>query len=308
MDKIKVFVIGSCTAEDILEVNPSDKDLHFIVDRFVGSISRSMYKPGKMAERLQEDTDFDIYFKSLPFKLQRTVSRQVNLITKQKNALSLLENVSSDSVVIVDVGYELSAFYSHNYELFDIFHSYEYIERHLPLWLTTLIDKHKYFFDSGIKEYAIQTWKNYKKFFTVIEQKKCSCIIMSRTLVKHVYDETSNQVIPAIPLFNRSFQKIFKHNKSSNQYDIFNYNNELIDSVYRILMDIADNRYPVFQIPIDKMYCDLHHPFGYHPTHYHPTCRQMLYEPLKKLIIETHLENEKRLNNFELAKPLPFII
>ena len=295
MDKIKVYIIGSCTAEDILDSEDDDSINFFTRDRFTGSINRSFFPPGKVAQRLLEDRDLYSSISQLQPKIQRNFLRQLNLITKEKSVLTLLNNAPMNSVFIVDGAYEVSPFYYNNYESFDLYGLYNF-EEFLPLWLKTEIEKNRYVFDSGIKEFAYQSIENYKKLFRLIKEKNIACIVMDNSLVRNVYDEKTNSVGQIIPLYNKAFYRVFSVSEKQDPLQVFDYNQKMIDMCYKILFDIAGGEFPIFKIPKDKVYCDLNHKFGYHPSHYHMTCRKMLYTPLKNLIIDTynkHIEKNK---------------
>lgn len=294
MEKINVYVIGSCTAEDILNANVKDKVRNFNVNRFIGSVNRSFAQPGKIAKKILEDKEFNLYISQLPNAIKCEVERQINLITKQETATTLLEKAPKNSVFIVDCAYEMSPFYYDNYEMFDLY-TYNYTQKHYPAWLREAIEKYTYTFDSGIKEFAFQSISNYKKYLAMIEEKNIACIIMDNTMVRNVYDPRTNEVGQIIPLYNQTFYRVFTGSTKEDPLQIFDYNQKMVDNSYKFLFDMAKGRFPIFKIPRDKVFCDLNHPLGYHPSHYHITCRKMLYQPLKQLIISTHINHLKKI-------------
>jgi hypothetical protein len=300
MQKINLIIVGSCTAEDILESNKADKNNFFQIKSFTGSINRSFSKPGKLAHRLLDHKEFYKSISEISPRHQRNIKRQINLITKETTALSLLDEADKNSVVIIDAAYELTPFFNDSIETFDLIHNYFGLQKHLPQWLTNEIEKNTYVFDSGIKEFAFQSIKNYKKFFSIIEERQLACIVMGNTFTRKVYDKNTNSVGHIIPLYNKCFHRIFNKNNLNDDLEIFDYNQKLVDINYKILFDINSGKNNIFHIDLDNVYSDLDHPYGYHPAHYHITCRKMLYNQLKKMIINTHISHKEKLNLLSL--------
>lgn len=281
MKKLKLVSIGSCTAMDILKSDPRYHYDFACQKYFLGSISRSYYPPGKIANRLLEDIgDTKI--------LNPQLQRQVDAILKRNTPLEIINTIDKDSIVLLDFGYETVNFFFNELEIFDINPNYLAIKSMLPQWLNDEITKHAVYFDCGISELVRHRWRSLRKFCYALAEKSVPVIVFDNMFTNKIYNESTNSVAEVMPaLFNT---KVSISSKSFRNDEVLQYQHSLdtLNSFYENLKSEMPKTFKWFSIDQNLVYADLNHPMGYHPVHYHKTCNEMLCTRLKSLIVNEY--------------------
>ena len=280
MEKINVLFIGSCTAKDILCTDPtyiSDFDFH---GNYYGSISRSNYKPGLIAERLEEE-----FIKTKPPSIHHLINDQVNMITKKKTPRNLVTNLPPNTVVLLDYAYELLNFYTNGSETFDLHANYYNLRVHLPQWLREDILKNFKHFDSNTIEMAYRQFHEIYDFYKMLKSNNIPVIVFTDTYSSKIYDKTTNKVGEILNIFNKRMP-FYQSNVLNDEMMQYKYSLKIIKNFYDQIYKRIDQS-DFFEIPLTDVYADPDHKHGYHPVHYHYTCRVALYKLLKSKIIET---------------------
>jgi hypothetical protein len=279
MEKINIVFIGSCTARDILCT-----DLTYINDfdflgNYYGSISRSNYKPGLVAERLQEE-----FIKTRPPFIHHLINDQINMITKKKTPRNLVNNLPPNTVVLLDYAYELLNFYTKGSETFDLHANYSNIRVHLPQWLREDILKNFKYFDSNTIEMAYRQFHEIYDFYKMLKSNNIPVIVFTNTYSSKVYDKTTNKIGEILNIFNK--RMFYQANVLNDEMMQYKYSLKIIKNFYEQIYKRIDQS-DFFEIPLTDVYADPDHKHGYHPVHYHYTCRVVLHKLLKSKIIET---------------------
>lgn len=264
---------------DILKSDPTYRFNFTCQKYFLGSISRSYYPPGKIANRLLEELNgIEV--------LNMRLKEQIDAILKRNTPLELISNIEKDTVVLLDFGYETVNFFFNELEIFDITPNYRGIRTMLPAWLDQEIIKHAIYFDCGISELVRHRWRSLKKFCYTLADKGVPVIVFDNMFTNKIYDQSTNSVAEVLPaLFN---SKVSISNKSFRNDEVLQYQHSLdtLNSFYENLKSEMPKAFQWFSIDRDLVYADPMHPMGYHPVHYHKTCNQMLSTQLKTMIID----------------------
>lgn len=286
MEKINILTIGGCAIDDILKCERSHVDLYNI-DLYLGSISRQ-HEPGKVAARLKEEME-GILKNVKETKYYTPVLRQILYVIKEYvTPTSLIERLETDTVVIVDPAYEIKPFYFDGNEMFDIHLDYHtLIKQHMPDWFNQLILKHTMFYDNGSKEIALHQYHTIVKFLKYLDKKNVPVIVVDNLFTKKIFDPATNSVVDAVPLFNSRIPF------GDTEDVLAKYN--LIVRFYRNWRESKPDRFKLFSPNIDMIYADSNHHRGYHPTHLHHTCRKMLNNELKALIVEAVRDHKQKI-------------
>ena len=287
MEKINILFLGSCTAKDIVMSNSNWMDEYNFQGYFFGSISRSLSPPGSIAQRLAEETD-----KNKP--TFRLVSDQINMITKKKNPMTLIENLPANTVILYDLAYELLNFFNNGLEMFDIHANYQNIKQFLPNWLRKDIFTHLKTFDSNSIEMAFKQYHTVVNFYKLCKSKNIPIIIFNNTYSYKTFDKNTNSVGEVYAFYNKKMPFDLS-SFGSDEILKYKYSRRIIANFYNNLLDKFDHE-NLFTIPLDEVYADPDHHEGYHPVHYHHTCRITLRKSLQEKIAEVlSRSNEKKI-------------
>lgn len=284
MSKINILYLGSCTSSDIMASDPLYHNNFKTYGVYFGSISRSFEKPGPLAARLEEETQNKTI-------TNRSALDQINMIIKRKTPVTLLENLPPNTVVILDYAYELLNFFNNGLEMFDIHANYENIKTHLPNWLRKEIFTNYKHFDSNTMEMAYKQYHCMHNFYKTIKSKNIPIVAMTNTFSPKVYDKVSNSVGEIFPFFNKKMP-FLNINSMSDEMMKYKYSRKIIDKFYQQILDHLDAD-DFFHIPLNDVYADPDHPWGYHPTHYHRTCRVLLSQQLQQKVLERYYTTNK---------------
>lgn len=286
MDKINVLIIGGCAAEDILKCDRSHIDLYNI-DIWLGSLSRQS-EPGKVAARLKEEApDIIKRVEGTPYKID-VLMQLLYVIKEHRTPKILVDNVNSNTVVIVDPAYEIKSFYFDGDEIFDLNLKYHtHVKQFMPDWFNELVMHHTKLYDNGSKELATYQYRSVVNFLKYLEKKNLPVIMIDNLFTKKILHEDTKTVVDALPLFNSMIP--FKAKE-----DILSKYN-LITWFYDNWKDVRRPGFKMFSPDIDMIYADPNHHIGYHPTHLHHTCRKVLNNQLRALIVETLSEHKQKI-------------
>lgn len=293
MDKINIAIVGGCAPEDILKSDRSHIDLYNIT-YYTGSLSRH-HNPGKVAARLKEEMH-DILNQVIGNPNYDFVLMQILYVIKEHHTpYTFIDNLPENTVVIVDPAYEIKSFYFDGDEMFDIHLGYNTkIRPYMPDWFNTLISKHRMVFDNGSKEIAMYQYKSVVNYLKYLEKKNLPVIMIGNLYTKKIFDETTNHVADALPLFNSKIPFAYKEDTLGNY--------TLINRFYEVWEDVGREGFKIFSPDINMIYADPNHRCGYHPTHLHYSCRKILNNELRALIVEAIGDHKKKIILPEIIK------
>jgi hypothetical protein len=289
MEKINIVFIGSCTARDILCTDLTYTNDFDFLGNYYGSISRSNYKPGLVAERLQEE-----FIKTRPPFIHHLINDQINMITKKKTPRNLVNNLPPNTVVLLDYAYELLNFYTNGSETFDLHANYNTLKVHLPQWLRDDILKNFKHFDSNTIEMAYRQFHEIYDFYKMLKSNNIPVIVFTDTYSSKIYDKTTNKVGEILNIFNKRMP-FYQSNMLNDEMMQYKYSLKIIKNFYEQIYKRIDQS-DFFEIPLTDVYADPDHKHGYHPVHYHYTCRIVLHKLLKSKIIETLTKSKTNLS------------
>lgn len=289
INPINVVVIGGCSATDILRTDPN-YDKFYNITEYRGSISKTYVPAGQLASRLY-DTFYRVKIKP------PTVKQQFEAIYKRDTPLSILKSLPKNYVLIIDISYELLSFYYDGKEYFDIFPDYEFNKKrfyeYYPQWFTEQVEKHRYWFDSGIRELAFEQSKNLKEFTKFASSLGVPGIIIGNLFTNRIYDKNTNSVVELLPkLVAKSLP--FKNFKKALSYEaMYDYSNRVVSSLYEKMFRELPEHSVIFQPDKNLLFADPEHPYGYSPSHLHYTCRKTLLSDLRSLLFELGVKQQK---------------
>lgn len=280
---INIIAIGGCSIIDILKTDPNFKEFYNVIE-YRGSISRTFEPAGPIASRLY-DTFSNKKINGI------TIQQQFEAIYKKNTPTNLLKTTTKNYVLIVDFSYEFLSFFYDGREYFDIFPDYDTNKSKYPEWLVQSIDKHRFWFDSGIQELAIQQIKNLKQFNQFVSSMKVPGILFGNIFTNRAYNKITNSVIEYLPLANH--WSPFKNKLNTlDQNKLYDYNNRVVSSFYKKLLNDASPEFKIFQPDRELLYADPNHPNGFSPAHLHYTCRKNLLPQLKDMIFNLALTHQ----------------
>lgn len=279
---INIISIGGCSIIDILKTDPNFDEFYNMIE-YRGSISRTFEPAGPLASRL-----YDTFSKR---KINSpTIKQQFEAIYKKNTPVKLLKSTAKNYVVIVDLSYEFLSFFYDGKEYFDIFPDYDTNKSTYPDWLVETIDKHRFWFDSGIQELAIQQIKNLRYFNQIVTDLKVPGILFDNIFTNRVYDKQSNTVVEMLPLVNK--WSPFRNNLNTvDQNQIYDYNNKVITTFYNKLLNDVSPEFRKFSPDKNLLYADMDHPNGFSPAHLHYTCRKNILPQLRNMIFDLGLRH-----------------
>jgi len=286
MDKINVLTMGGCAIEDILKCDRNYINL-FKIDLFLGSLSRHR-EPGKVAARLKEEMHDILNKVTNPSDYDPVLAQILYVIKEHHTPYTLIDNLSQDTVVIIDPAYEIVNFYFDGNEIFDIhLNYYTQIQKYMPEWFNELIFKNIQNYNNGIMELAVYQYRTLRKFLRYLEKKNVPVIMVDNLFTKKILDERTKYAVDAISMFNNSIPFRAKEDVHAKY--------ELITRFYDAWRDAKPKNFKLFSPDINMIYADPNHHNGYHPTHLHHTCRKILNNELKALIVEAVNDHKKKI-------------
>lgn len=292
MSKINIVSLGGCLPLDILKCDTMFYEKYNIAGNYLGSISRTTIGPGKIANRLEED----MYGKDIPIRERR----QINLVTKNFTPASILERqFSSDTVILVDVSYEIANFYFDGDEIFDL---KKFDRNVMPAWFGETVDRGIHSYDNGSKELAMFQYHALNEFSNKLVAKNIPVIFFDNFFSKHLYNIETNSVATIISLvagkspFKRGFKKATGRNvvTYADELELFDYSTRVIDKFYAHFKQSIPKDFKMFSANSNSLFSDPTHHYGYHPAHLHRACREMLLEPLTNVIHQAIAEHNVR--------------
>lgn len=290
MDKLNVLTLGGCAPYDIITANRNHTTLYNI-DMWLGSFSRQLWEPGKVALRLKEELDSILESVRTAPEDKADVLMQLSYTIKEwRTPTTLIQNLPPNSVVILDPAYEIQSFYFDGNEIFDIHLNYDItVRKHMPAWFNQLVNKHVHQYDCGIMEIAMFQTHAIRKFAKELAKQNVPVIAVNNLYTRKIYDPITNGAVLAIKQYNNKMPFSKQH---SNELEKYEYSNELIERFYEIWTDFLPKKFKRFTPSIDGLYADVNHHIGYHPTHLHHTCRTALNAELNAMIVETVAEHK----------------
>lgn len=292
MDKINILTLGGCAAADILKSNRNHVSLYNI-DMWLGSFSRQMWEPGKVANRLKEEIETIVGSASTNQDDFVSTVMQIYYVVKERRTPSiLLKDLPDNSVVIIDPAYEIQRFYFDGNEIFDLHSNYDkHVRKHMPAWFNDLVFKYYTPYDSGIIEIAKFQYRALDKFLLQLKKLNVPVIAINNLYTSKIYDPTTNSAVRSIPHYNSKIPFSKLHSSDLEKYD---YSTDLINRFYEIWEDRLPKEFKLFSPDLNEIYADSDHYLGYHPTHLHHTCRTTLNAELTATIIDAIAEHKAR--------------
>jgi hypothetical protein len=297
MRKIKIATIGGCTGYDILMTNVNWRQKFLLTDVYMGSVSRSYFKPGKIAERLQEEMESLKH--TFPSKHKENINRQLKVIFKNETIDSIIRKQAPSTIIMIDPGYELSDYFDDGNESFDIFPYWEDIQEFFPEWFRLKVAQHRYKFDVASPRVEAERDETYLNFFKLLSDQRCLAIFIDNASTEKSYIKKLNSVAVTISAFNSRVSFLTASANGEQTTLNFNYARRLIDRLFRRIKTNKEKYYSGenaskatwFDIDRDMCFADPEHRWGYHPAHLHHTCRVVLCERLHDEIIKLHQQN-----------------
>ena len=300
--KINIISLGACTGVDILTTDSKHRDNYTLSNSSIwaSSVGRSMVPSGKIAERLLSDLGDTS-------KLSLQARRQLNAITKFNNPVDILKNAPANSVIMVDLGYEITDYVIQGDEEFDMRPGWFDIKHLFPAWLDEVVSTGLTKFDSnstwGTMHNYTERRRRLQQFFAILNKYKFPVIIIDNAWNPFTYNKEFNSITQTISVFNSRVP--FLISDGSQNYIMLNYNyaNKIINSVYETAKNTyqtvyKDNKHWVwFDLDRSMLYSDPEHPHGHHPCHLHYTCRKILNPSLLSLINKLYLTKEENETN-----------
>lgn len=296
MKKIRIVTVGGCTGYDILVTGNEWRKNFSIGDRYTGSVSRSFFKPGKIAARIQEEMLHLI--PTFPSSVREKIKRQIDVIVKTNNIESIVRQQTPNTVVLVDAGYELLDFYEKDDEAFDILPEWDEISSYFPDWFRKEIAQNICKFDTKGTSTAFQRLNCYREFYRLTTEQKCLCVYIDNPATERVYVKELNSVGVNISLFCSKVPFLTATSDGKTLTLNFEYAIKSIDMLYTMLRTRTQDYYAGddkkaawFYIDKEMCFADPEHHWGYHPAHLHYTCRSVLMQQLHSTIISLYEKN-----------------
>ena len=297
MKKIPIVSIGGCAGYDILVSDIAWVRNFYIPDRYSGSVSRSFFKPGKIAERLHDELKTITANHSNDVKMK--IKRQVDVVLKIDNVESIIKKQEPNTIIMVDPGYELSDYYDDGEESFDILPEYDEVKHYFPSWFNQKIAQHRYKFDVASARVELKRDETYLEFFNLVTKQQCLAFFIDNVATEKTYIKKLNSVATTISAFNSTVSFLTVDQEGKNTLLNFNYAKRLINRLFRRIKTNVERYYVEDKIDkakwfdIDKEVCfaDAEHRWGYHPAHLHISCRTLLVKPMHKELINLYQKN-----------------
>lgn len=286
---INLITIGSCTPLEIMQTDSNFFSKYNLLYKYTGSISRTYYPPGKIALNIMKD-------KNLYATKNVLLKQQIDAITKEQDLLSIIRSSPKNTVIIIDLSYELWRFYYDGIEMFDVCSFYPRIENSIPTWLKDTISKNKKNFDNENLSIARRQYEYIEDFITQLSQISNNVILFGNTFTSNMYCNNTNQVgtfLPVHRIYNAKIP-IGKNYKFSSEIMAYQYIVKVIQNFYNNLNKFVSkiSNLTSFHIDLNKVYSDPYHHQGPHPSHYHRSCREFL-QPLLETTINDVLQKNK---------------
>lgn len=299
MQKIKLVSIGGCVGYDILMTGVSWRHKFYMMARYMGSVSRGYFKPGKIAERLHDEMQSLI--DNIPNNLRSKVNRQLLAICKTDTIESIVKRQPPNTIIIVDPGYELSDYFDDGNESFDIFPEYEEIEQFFPDWFRLKVAQNRFKFDVASPRVEAERDETYLNFFKLLSDQKCLACFIDNASTERTFIKKLNSVSVTISAFNSRVPFLTSNAEGEQMMLNYNYARRLIDRLYRRIKTNKEKYYSGenadkavwFDIDRELCFADPEHRWGYHPTHLHFLCRQIYVDKLHNALIDLYNQNVK---------------
>lgn len=293
MEKINVLSLGGCAVSDIINSNRNHVNLYNL-DVWLGSFSRQMWEPGKIASRVKEELHTIVSSaNSIPSDFVDVVMQIYFTVKERRTPTILLDNLPKDTVVIIDPAYEIQNFYFDGNEIFDISLNYNRIvKKHMPEWFNNLVAKHHTHFDCGISEIAVFQFRALKEFLRNLKKLNVPVIAVDNLYTDKIFDKNTNSVVTTISNYNSRMPFGKRHESELERH---NYSKELVDRFYELWIDYLPDNFKIFSPDKKYLYADLDHHLGYHPAHLHHTCRTALNDELGALIVEAVRDHKQKI-------------
>lgn len=288
---INLITIGSCTPLEIMQTDPEFSSKYHLLYRYTGSVSRTYYSPGKISLNILKD-------KTLCEAKNFFIKQQLTAILKDQDLISIVRSSPKDTVIIIDLAYELWRFYYDGIEMFDICAFYPRIENSIPTWLKDTISKNKKNFDNENLSIARRQYEYIEDFITQLSQISNNVIVFGNTFTSNMYCNNTNQVgtfLPVHRIYNAKIP-IGKNYNFSSEIMAYHYIVKVIENFYNNLNKFVSKipNLTRFHIDLNKVYSDPYHHQGPHPSHYHRSCREFLRPLLENTINEVLHKNKQK--------------
>ena len=297
MRKIRVVSVGGCVGYDIMMTNRDWRQKFVLAEVYTGSVSRSQFKPGKIAERLQDE--MRSLQETWPREQKANINRQLRVIVKTETINSIIQKQLPNTIIMVDPSYELSDYFDDGNESFDIFPFWEDIQQYFPDWFRLKVSQYRYKFDVASSRVESDRVNTYLNFFKVLTDQKCLAMFIDNAATERSYIKKLNSIATTISAFNARVSFLTANADSEQTTLNFNYAMRLIDRLFRIIKTNKEKYFSgehaskAIWFNIDRSMCfaDPEHPWGYHPAHLHYTCRTILCEQLHKELVNLYQQN-----------------
>lgn len=297
MQRIPLVSVGGCAGYDILVSNPSWFTTFAVNERYTGSVSRSFFKPGKIATRLYDEmlsTD-----NKLDSNIRIRIQRQLDVVLKINSVQSIIEKQSPNTIIMVDPGYELSDYFDDGDESFDILPEYDQVKQFFPEWFNTKVSQNRYKFDFASRRVEAKRDETYLDFFNLVTKQKCLAFFVDNVATERTYIKKLNSVATTISAFNNCVAFLTVDQTGKNTLLNFNYAKRLIGRLFRRIktnvekyyVDEKANKAEWFEIDQELCFADDDHRWGYHPAHLHFSCRQALSKPMIDSLLSLYQKN-----------------
>lgn len=303
MNKIKLVSVGGCAGYDILMTGTAWRNKFYLNARYMGSISRGYFKPGKISERLLEE--LPTLDKNFPSSMRNQLQGQIKAICKVETIESIIKMQMPNTIVIIDPAYELSDYYDDGEESFDIFPDWENFVPYLPSWLVEKVAKNRFKFDMASPRVEKQRVDTYTDIFRLLTEQKCLAFFIDNVATEKSYIRKLNSISSTISAFNSKVTFLTATQDGKQSILNFNYAMRLIERLYRIVKTnkeryyVGEHEHKAAWFDIDREMCfaDPEHRWGYHPTHLHHLCRAALVDRFHSELLDLYNKNVKILES-----------
>jgi len=295
--KIPIVSVGGCAGYDILVSDFNWIRNFSIPNRYTGSVSRSFFKPGKIATRLHDEMTSKR--KSFTNDVKLSITRQLDVIFKIENIENIIKKQSPNTIIMVDAGYELSDYYDDGEESFDILPEWQEIQKFFPDWFVKKVSENRYKFDYASRRVEQRRDDTYLEFFNLVTDQKCLAFFVDNVATERTYIKKLNSVATTISSFNSCVSFLTADPEGKNTLLNFNYATRLINRLFRRIKTNVERYYvddkflkaKWFNIDKEVCFADSDHRWGYHPAHLHISCRSLLAKPMHDELIKLYQQN-----------------
>ena len=288
---------GSCASNDIVRTMLGPRNVKEGLkpeNKFLGKVSVDSIPPGNIADRLYNDMAAQVYGPNdWPAHLKNEITLQFHNVIEYGAVNTIIDKAKRDSegILCMDLANELLPSVITEDEQFLLKIGWPVFRQYFPKWFQDIVQNNTYHYDSYDSTMTMTRKHAITDTLDLIKDLPNVTVGIKNMYTNKIYDETTEQVIEHISLYNEKIP-FLKKLHDDNEYLNFQYFKRQIDGFYRVTTGLESTSHWDWLDIEEYCYADMSHPIRLHPMHLHSTSREIAAFKLQNIINESLRKRE----------------